>query len=67
VESVQADQTGSFRFGRIKPGEYQIAAWPEASESQVRGDELWRSAGPAARRFPVEAGSEIDITLTAVE
>ncbi|MBI1356872.1 MAG: hypothetical protein GC160_21240 [Acidobacteria bacterium] len=66
VDSVQADQDGRFEFEKVPPGDYQIAAWEGETAQAVRGDAVWQRAGQAVRRFPVEAGAEIEIDLTAV-
>lgn len=66
VQSMQTDQQGRFRFARVQPGEYRIAAWGELAADAVRSQAPWDAAGPAARVFPVEAGAEIEIDLTAV-
>ncbi len=63
--SVQTDQQGSFRFAKVRPGEYRIAAWESVGEPEARSSQLWEEAGPAVRIFPVEAGAEIEIELTA--
>jgi len=67
IRSVQADQRGRFSFDEITPGEYQICAWEDMTRSRIRSDEAWEEAGAAARTFPVEAGSDIEIDLTAVQ
>ena len=63
---VRADQLGRFAFDHITPGEHQICAWEVISRDRVYRDEVWEQAGPAVRTFPVEAGSDIEIDLTAV-
>ena len=65
VRAVQADQYGRFAFERVLPGEYQICAWANLDARQVRDDAAWEAAGAAVRTFPVEAGSDIEIDLTA--
>lgn len=67
IISVQADQLGRFAFDRITPGDYKICAWEDMTRDRIRNDEVWEQAGKAARAFPVEAGSEIEIDLTAVQ
>ncbi len=66
IRSVQADQNGRFAFDKVVPGDYRICAWRDLSARAVRGDDVWDEAGSAARAFPVEAGSDIEIDLTAV-
>ncbi len=63
--SVQTDQQGRFRFDDVRPGRYRIAAWDGVGEPEARTSRLWEEAGPAVRAFPVEAGAEIEIELTA--
>lgn len=65
VRSLQTDQEGRFSFDKVQPGEYSIAAWAGVGDGEVRGDRMWDEAGAAVRVFPVEAGSEIEIDLTA--
>jgi hypothetical protein len=66
VRSAQADQNGRFSFDQIPPGDYRICAWPLLRSGEIRDEQTWEAAGPAARSFPVEAGSDIEIDLTAV-
>ena len=66
IRSVQADQNGRFAFDKVAPGDYRICAWHDLSARAVRDDDVWDKAGAAARAFPVEAGSDIEIDLTAV-
>ena len=66
TRSVQADQYGRFMFDKVPPGDYRICAWPDLSARAVRDEGVWEEAGSAARAFPVEAGSHIEIDLTAV-
>ena len=63
---VRADQLGRFSFDHITPGDYQICAWEVIARDRVYRDEVWEQAGPAVRTFPVDAGSDIEIDLTAV-
>ncbi len=65
--SVQTDQNGAFAFEKVKPGSYRICAWSDRTSAEVRNPALWESAGNAARSFPAEPGSIIEIDLTAVE
>ncbi len=65
VRTVQADQQGRFRFEKIPPGEYHIAAWAGAGAADAHVEALWTAAREAVRVFPVEAGAEIEIELTA--
>ena len=66
IRSVQADQNGRFAFDKVPPGDYRVCAWRDLSARAVRDDDVWEEAGSAARAFPVEAGSDIEIDLTAV-
>ncbi len=65
VASVQADQYAHFRFEKVAPGGYEICAWPDAGLPQVKNGGIWLEAGGAVRAFPVDAGSSIEISLTA--
>ena len=67
IVSAQTDQNGAFAFEKLAPGPYRICAWSDRNSAEVRGRELWESAGDAVRSFPIEPGSEIEIDLTAVE
>jgi len=67
IVSVQTDQSGAFVFEKLIPGSYRICAWSDRTHADVGCAQLWESAGDAARSFPVEPGSEIEIELTAVE
>jgi hypothetical protein len=67
IVSAQTDQSGTFAFEKLTPGSYRICAWSDRTHAEVRSPKLWESAGEAARSFPVEPGSEIEIELTAVE
>lgn len=64
--SVQTDQQGRFRFDKVRPGDYRIAAWESVGEPEARSARLWEQAGAAVRAFPVEPGAEVEIELTAV-
>lgn len=66
IRSVQADQYGRFMFDKVPPGDYRICAWPDLSARAVRDEDVWEEANSAARAFPVEAGSDVEIDLTAV-
>ena len=66
IRSVQADQNGKFAFDKVSPGDYRICAWRDLSARAVRDEAVWEEAGSAVRAFPVEAGSDIEIDLTAV-
>ena len=67
VRSAQADQHGRFSFDQVPPGDYRVCAWPLLRSGEIRDDQTWKAAGSAARSFPVEAGSDIEIDLTAVQ
>ncbi|MEX2299462.1 MAG: carboxypeptidase regulatory-like domain-containing protein [Bryobacterales bacterium] len=64
--AMQADQNGRFDFDRVVPGEYRICAWSAPDAQAVYDEKTWESAGGAVRKFSVEAGSEVEIDLTAV-
>lgn len=66
VRTVQADQRGRFSFDKVAPGDYKIGAWEDIVRGGMNRDEVWEKAGAAVREFPVEAGSDIEIDLTAV-
>jgi hypothetical protein len=66
VRTVQADQRGRFSFDKVAPGDYKIGAWDDMSRGRINQDKAWEEAGSAVREFPVEAGSDIEIDLTAV-
>lgn len=64
VTSLQTDAAGQYRFAKLLPGDYQICAWAGASVNpQV--EEAWNAAGAAVKRFPVAAGDQTEILLTA--
>ena len=65
VSGVQADQYARFRFEKVAPGGYEICAWPDAGLPQVKSGGIWQQAGGAVRSFPVDAGANIEISLTA--
>ena len=65
VVGVQADQYARFRFEKVAPGGYEICAWPDAGLPQVKSGGIWQQAGGAVRSFPVDAGANIEISLTA--
>jgi hypothetical protein len=64
--AMQADQNGRFDFDRVVPGEYRICAWSDPDAQGVYDEKTWEAAGGAVRKFSVEAGSEVEIDLTAV-
>ncbi|MCB9383231.1 MAG: carboxypeptidase regulatory-like domain-containing protein [Bryobacterales bacterium] len=55
-DEQSTDQNGGFVFERITPGEYRICARPYDAERDA--------ACAIERRFPVEAGAEIELGLT---
>jgi protocatechuate 3,4-dioxygenase beta subunit len=63
--TVQADQYGRFQFEDVPPGDYRICAWADLGSRSPSNDRIWEEAGNAVREFPVEAGSDIEIDLTA--
>lgn len=66
VRVVQADQFGRFRFSRLPPDGYRIAAWTDKTAGDLQLSETWEGAGDAVRSFPVQAGDRIELDLTAV-
>jgi protocatechuate 3,4-dioxygenase beta subunit len=66
TQVTQADQYGRFHFDGVVPGDYRICAWSDLDARSVYDDKAWENAGSAVREFPVEAGSEVEIDLTAV-
>jgi hypothetical protein len=66
TRTVQADQLGRFSFDKVAAGDYKIGAWEGMTPGRVSRDETWAEAGPAVREFPVDAGSDIELDLTAV-
>ena len=67
IRSTAADQNGRFRFERVTPGEYRVAAWHGVTANEVREEKFWRQAGAAVRAFPVGPGAEIELDITAVQ
>ena len=63
--AMQADQNGRFDFDRIVPGEYRICAWSAPDALAIYDEKAWAAAGGAVRKFSVDAGSEVEIDLTA--
>lgn len=63
---AQADQYGRFHFDDIPPGEYRICGWADLEGRAIGDDKTWEQAGGAVRKFVVEAGSDVEIDLTAV-
>jgi hypothetical protein len=64
--SAQADQNGRFEFAQLVPGEYRICAWSNLDLQAIYDEKTWNSAGASVRKFSIEAGSEVEIDLTAV-
>jgi len=64
IVSIQSDASGQYRFAKLRPGEYQICAWSDAVVNP-QNEQVWSAAGAAVKRFPVAAGDEIEIVLTA--
>jgi hypothetical protein len=62
---TQADQFGRFEFEGILPGEYRICGWADVAARAVRDEKTWQQAGDAVRKFTVEAGSDVELELTA--
>ncbi len=65
-QSVVADQEGRFSFGLLRPGEYEICAWPDLDRQEVRGTQAWEEAGESVRRFTLKEEMDVEIDLTAV-
>lgn len=65
IRVTQADQYGRFHFDDIIPGEYRICGWADAEPRAIYNEETWEQAGTAVRRFTVEAGSDVELDLTA--
>jgi hypothetical protein len=63
--TAQADQYGRFQFEDVPPGDYRICAWADLASRSPGDETIWEKAGGAVREFPVEAGSDIEIDLTA--
>jgi hypothetical protein len=63
---LQADQNGRFEFVKVIPGDYRICAWSDPDAQAIYDEKTWAAAGDAVRKFPVEAGSDVEIDLTAV-
>lgn len=64
VISLQTDTEGQYSFLKLLPGDYQICAWADASVDP-RNDQAWKTAGAAVKSFPIAAGDQIEILLTA--
>jgi hypothetical protein len=64
---AQADQHGRFHFDGIIPGEYRICGWADVEPRVIYNEETWEQAGSAVRRFTVEAGSNVELELTAAQ
>jgi hypothetical protein len=62
----QADQFGRFHFDDIAPGKYRICGWASLESRAAYNEKAWEQAGSAVREFAVEAGSDVEIDLTAV-
>lgn len=64
VTSLQTDAAGQYSFPKLLPGDYQICAWADASVNP-QNEDAWKAAGSAAKRFPIAAGDQTEILLTA--
>ena len=62
---TQADQFGRFEFEGVLPGEYRICGWADVPARAVHDEKTWEQAGSAVRKFTVEAGSDVELELTA--
>ena len=56
---------GRYSFGRLEPGDYAICAWLDTSTA-AQLEQAWEDADAAVRRFPLAAGDETEIVLTAL-
>lgn len=65
IRVTQADQNGRFHFDGIVPGEYRICGWANVEPRAIYDGETWKQAGGAVRKFTVEAGSDVELDLTA--
>jgi uncharacterized protein (DUF2141 family) len=63
---TQADQYGRFHFDDIVPGKYRICGWASLAGREAPDEKTWEQAGSAVREFTIEAGSDVEIDLTAV-
>jgi hypothetical protein len=63
---TQADQYGRFYFDEIVPGKYRLCGWASLAGREEPDDKAWEQAGNAVREFTVEAGSDVEVDLTAV-
>jgi hypothetical protein len=63
---TQADQYGRFHFDGIVPGKYRMCGWASLAGRETPDEKTWEKAGSAVREFTVEAGSDVEINLTAV-
>ena len=59
----QADDSGAFLFDKVIPGEYQVAAWNDPS-TDVNDEAAWDERRTTVRTITVEAGFEMDVSLT---
>lgn len=64
VVSMQTDTDGRYSFVRLAPGDYAICAWSDRA-ARPQEESTWTTAGVAVRRFPVAAGDQTEILLTA--
>jgi hypothetical protein len=64
VVSIQTDTEGQYSFPKLTPGEYQISAWADAAVNP-QNEETWKAAEAAVKRFPIAAGDQTEILLTA--
>ena len=64
TESVETGDDGGFFFGRLIPGDYRVAAWAD-SEVDIKSGQAWEAAGELVREFPLSAGDQVELTLTA--
>jgi hypothetical protein len=64
VVSIQTDTEGEYSFTKLLPGDYQICAWADASVDP-QSAQSWTAAGTAVKHFPVAAGDQTEILLTA--
>jgi hypothetical protein len=62
VTSLQTDAAGQYSFPKLLPGDFEICAWADASVNP-QNESAWEAA--AVKRFPVAAGDQTEILLTA--
>lgn len=64
VVAIQTDTSGQYSFAKLRPGDYQICSWVDVTVN-TQDEQTWEAAGTAAKRFPIAAGDDTEILLTA--